>query len=402
MSESIKPKPTPKVNSYQSSQKLSRLLTSFLALGVIVSLFALYSYYFQYEWMQRLSGDISYKTAREMQSNLWIVLPPSLSTLIFLVTSVLFLVWIHRAYSNLQVFGTQGLQHSPGWAVGWWFIPIFNLFRPYQVMKEIYLASDPKQDAQSSIDWKKRMRSTLFPWWWLFWIFSWIELNLKGDVGNKIIKIAIWIGFFATLAGAIAGLLLIFIIKDIDRRQGAKSQSIPTEPMEAVSQAQTGQEAPEPSAAGPTPKTKKWSWVTWFIIGTVVIIIGSCAGLAFFANYWFYQSQAKKISLLKNDFGDYLTLNAEDEIVLKRDLIGCTDFLIAYDLAPLLKNKKQAEINSLIEGKKCHPLVKGSQYDLIDLRDETSYILIYISDEKDDYVTVILRQKAAKQKPSSF
>ena len=59
-----------------------------------------------------------------------------------IVTGITFLKWIYRAYKNIQGFGAEGLRFSPGWAVGYYFIPILSLIRPVQVMSEIWRASD--------------------------------------------------------------------------------------------------------------------------------------------------------------------------------------------------------------------------------------------------------------------
>src|SRR4030095_10643316 len=34
-----------------------------------------------------------------------------------------FLIVLHRAYANLSPLKARNLEFSPGWAVGWWFIP---------------------------------------------------------------------------------------------------------------------------------------------------------------------------------------------------------------------------------------------------------------------------------------
>ena len=57
---------------------------------------------------------------------------------IYLVTVVVFLMWQYRVRKNADDIGTTGLRFSPGWVVGWWFVPIMNFFRPYQVMKELW------------------------------------------------------------------------------------------------------------------------------------------------------------------------------------------------------------------------------------------------------------------------
>ncbi len=63
---------------------------------------------------------------------------------VFIVTGVAFLKWIYRANLNCRGFGAQDMRFTPGWSVGYYFIPFLNLVRPYQSMKEIWQVShDP-------------------------------------------------------------------------------------------------------------------------------------------------------------------------------------------------------------------------------------------------------------------
>ena len=55
--------------------------------------------------------------------------------------AILFLMWKHRASKNLSPLGVSNQRFPPWRAVEYYFIPILNLFRPYQAMKEIYLRS---------------------------------------------------------------------------------------------------------------------------------------------------------------------------------------------------------------------------------------------------------------------
>jgi hypothetical protein len=52
----------------------------------------------------------------------------------------LFFFWIYFANKNCRNF-TSNMTYTPGFAVGCFFIPILNLFRPYQVMQEIWKVS---------------------------------------------------------------------------------------------------------------------------------------------------------------------------------------------------------------------------------------------------------------------
>ena len=61
----------------------------------------------------------------------------SLQGLTYLATITGFLVWFHRAYTNLHSLGMEPLRLRAGWAVGGWFVPILNLVRPKQIMSDI-------------------------------------------------------------------------------------------------------------------------------------------------------------------------------------------------------------------------------------------------------------------------
>jgi len=38
--------------------------------------------------------------------------------------------------------GTRESRFTPGWAVGYWFVPFVNLVRPYQIVADLWLRSD--------------------------------------------------------------------------------------------------------------------------------------------------------------------------------------------------------------------------------------------------------------------
>ena len=57
-----------------------------------------------------------------------------------LVVEVLFFFWVYYTNKNCREFA-RNMLYYPGWAVGCFFIPILNLFRPYQVMQEIWKVS---------------------------------------------------------------------------------------------------------------------------------------------------------------------------------------------------------------------------------------------------------------------
>jgi hypothetical protein len=90
-----------------------------------------------------------------------------IEAVVMLVIVVLWLVWQYRAQSNLSTVGAENLRYSPGWAVGWWFIPIANFAIPYLTVRELVKASNPEAGA---IDWAAVRTPAIIPLWWGAWI----------------------------------------------------------------------------------------------------------------------------------------------------------------------------------------------------------------------------------------
>jgi hypothetical protein len=78
----------------------------------------------------------------------------------------LILKWIYRANYNAHQLGAKRMEFTPGWAIGWFFIPVACLWKPYEAMKEIWQAS------QSPHEWRKVETGVLLPIWWTLWLMN--------------------------------------------------------------------------------------------------------------------------------------------------------------------------------------------------------------------------------------
>jgi len=87
----------------------------------------------------------------------------------FLGAAISLLLWMYRAFENLVAAGIKKLSYTPGWAVGWWFVPLANCYKPYSAMCELSMASNPKGGIDNWYDCEKR---TIFTVWWWSWIAS--------------------------------------------------------------------------------------------------------------------------------------------------------------------------------------------------------------------------------------
>lgn len=84
--------------------------------------------------------------------------------LILVVTIILVGRWIYRASRNAHALASD-LTITPGWAVGWFFVPFANLVRPFQAMKETWLASHYGSGHGHAAP-------ALLSVWWGLWLLS--------------------------------------------------------------------------------------------------------------------------------------------------------------------------------------------------------------------------------------
>ena len=90
----------------------------------------------------------------------------------FLVSAALFLAWFRRAYTNLAPLGARRLRYGRWWTIGAWVLPVFSLFRPKQLLNDIWRASDPDLPPDMGDRWRHRPVSPLLGWWWMTFLAS--------------------------------------------------------------------------------------------------------------------------------------------------------------------------------------------------------------------------------------
>ena len=144
----------------------------------------------------------------------------------YLATIVVFLMWFYRAHKNLPALGITGLEYSPGWAIGGFFIPILNLVRPYQVAKEIWDSSDPINHPSHSttVGQFAAGQSNLVLTWWITFMLSAALGNFAASYESFGVAILSHIASFA------AAVLAIIMIKRIERNQATLYELVGSQP----------------------------------------------------------------------------------------------------------------------------------------------------------------------------
>lgn len=152
---------------------------------------------------------------------------------VYIVLVVFWMMWVHLTYRNLRPLGAEGLAYSPGWAVGYNFIPILNLFRPYQVMRETWRASDPRH--AGGTHWMAIAAPALIGVWWTMYLLSHLAgaFSALGEMssGNKELLYAFaWFGFFLLVFGVALALVEIRVVRSLTDLQDARAGSFGTAP----------------------------------------------------------------------------------------------------------------------------------------------------------------------------
>lgn len=147
-----------------------------------------------------------------------------IAMIINLLTIVLACVFIYRANANLRSQDIKDLSYSPAWSVGWWFVPIMQLFKPYSCVKEIYISSF--SNAHSGEFTTSNPGRYILQFWWACWIFYYfvsligtLPIFYKFDNTTLLILTA-----FSELLYLLAGLCFMKIVTQI-----AAWQDRPTE-----------------------------------------------------------------------------------------------------------------------------------------------------------------------------
>lgn len=165
---------------FKEASTLTAATRLFLVAGAAVSAAAIFSAINQRFLLQQVQrGDLGYEEAYDQLAlQLMLIGLPQIA--VSLGGVVIIAMWIHRMAWNARALAGAGkLDYTPGWAVGWYFVPFANLWKPYQAMKQIWQAShDPQRPERVDV-------SGVLPLWWLLWIVSCIIGNLSARMALK-------------------------------------------------------------------------------------------------------------------------------------------------------------------------------------------------------------------------
>ena len=211
---------------FESGHRRAVVAKVLLGFNILVSCLAALSYWMQISLLEQAKvGQASEEALMMNDARVGLIALAELAILIS--TAVVFLMWFHRVYRNLPALGAAGLRFTPGWVVGYWFIPFANLVRPVQAAGEMFRGSDPALNETWGTAWQRRPGSVLVGSWWAIWLISNIydNFSMRISLATESIESLIsssWLSIVGAALNILAALLAIAMITSIDRRQEVK------------------------------------------------------------------------------------------------------------------------------------------------------------------------------------
>lgn len=206
------------------------VLYSLFGAFLVVTLLSLAADIFHFATLNRVLDGESVSTGdRDMAEGLY-ASGKLLQAMLMLAIGPFFIWWTRRATCNVAALGAESPTFSPGWAIGWWFIPIANWFQPLRVLNQAWRASDPNAVLQGGAAWRKARLTPLIPTWWVaYQVFStlWSASVSAMDAENQTAQQQsdlVALGIVSDVLMLVAAALAVAVVVTLTKRQDAANR----------------------------------------------------------------------------------------------------------------------------------------------------------------------------------
>jgi len=245
------------IEGFQSGRTRTRWATGGLLLAMVGALWAISADASRLQLALRVLGGQEISLDAAHTSDIFVAVTAFSEAALLVVAVVLFLVWLYRAVSNANRLAFW-MRFTPGWAVGWFFIPIANLFRPLQVVREVWRVCDPSPAAGTAAGRRDLRVSPLVPVWWAAWLLSDIvggAVAVSTERPTSVVDIR-----NLALAGLVTDALLIaslfttiLLVRRVEAREVAKAAALARAATLAEEMTETGAPQTAWTQSDPTP-----------------------------------------------------------------------------------------------------------------------------------------------------
>lgn len=193
------------MSSIKPNARRANLAILFVWISAAVAIIALMSSTFKYKLLTAINeGDI-YTEGILQSTDLREQIISIAQIIIAIVSAVYFIMWFRRAYFNLSQ-KSPFLSFTDATAVWGWFVPLFNLYKPYQMMKEMFVQT-ADLFKHYDINPRQSLRTGILGLWWFLWIVSKIftQIDMRTSLHSQTLDDLI----YSTQIGIVNNALLI-------------------------------------------------------------------------------------------------------------------------------------------------------------------------------------------------
>lgn len=220
---------------YKDNRSMSKAVIGLLTIAAFVDMTGIVVQAMQISLISGAVQPEQIDLAKASASDARIAFQALLETGVRILTASAFLAWLYRSHRNLIALGSNKLKFTSGWAVGYFFIPVINLYRPLQILSEVWnrsvSAAAPSQSTEGI--------PPLVGGWWCAFLGASLAKNVASRMalaeGQELSAVAnsSWLGIFAYLFSILAAVLAIQMINGICKHQDDRHQGLHPAPSHA-------------------------------------------------------------------------------------------------------------------------------------------------------------------------
>lgn len=160
----------PKPIEIWSNEKRAKIVMIIFWCIIALTIIGIVSDLFELELLEQAQAGMYISEDEALASDMRQMIIGILQLGLFITSVVVFLNWFRRAYANLERVG-MSIKHKENWSVWSWFVPIIVLFRPVQIMYEIWNKTQEKIKHLNA-DYVLKAGGVLIGVWWALFIIS--------------------------------------------------------------------------------------------------------------------------------------------------------------------------------------------------------------------------------------
>lgn len=205
---------------YRSARIRARMALGLLALVGVISLLTLGQDLAGFDILRRAeAGTLTDADAVAYDDT--VAALAAVYLLAFAATAIAYLAWLSRTVDNVPVLTGQRPSVTPRWSIGWWFVPLANLVKPYLIVRDLVVRLRGAQRGSTG--------GVLA--WWLFWLatnFTAI-LSLAFAGGETLDELRAWftVNVIIDIVDVVAVILAVVVVRRVQGLAEARAVELP-------------------------------------------------------------------------------------------------------------------------------------------------------------------------------